>query len=86
MNLVLGTMKDYTRKDMQEIRKYLVSLVDELCEKYGNYWTDRNESDLGMFFIELAAGIGDLLNFNIDKNALETFLPTAKQRKNNRVL
>ena len=78
----MGTLKDYTRKDMQEIRKYLVSLVDELCEKYGNYWTDRNESDLGMFFIELAAGIGDLLNFNIDKNALETFLPTAKQRKN----
>lgn len=78
----MGTLKDYTRKDMKEIREYLVSLVDELCEKYGNFWTDRNESDLGMFFIELAAGIGDLLNFNIDKNALETFLPTAKQRKN----
>ena len=78
----MGVLKDYTRKDMQEIRKYLLSLVDELCERYGNVWTDRNESDLGMFFIELAAGIGDLLNFNIDKTALETFLPTAKQRKN----
>ena len=78
----MGLLKDYTRKDMLEIRQYLISIIDELCDKYGTKWTDRNESDLGMFFVELAAGIADMLNFNIDKNALETYLPTAKQRKN----
>ena len=77
------SLKDYTRKDISDIRAYLVSLIDDICDKYGtNNWTDRNESDLGMVFVELAAGVADMMNFYIDKQALENYLPTVVQRKN----
>ena len=77
------SLKDYTRKDISDIRAYLISLIDDLCNKYGTKsWTDRNESDLGMVFVELAAGVADMMNFYIDKQALENYLPTVVQRKN----
>lgn len=78
----MGVLKDYTRKDIVEIRNYLIDLVNTLSDKYNKNWTDRNESDIGMFFVELAAGIGDMMNYNIDKAVQEVYLPTAEQRKN----
>lgn len=82
----MGKLKDYTRKDISEIRNYLVAKLDEIVDEQSDdtkkRWTDHNESDLGMLFIELASGIADMLNFNIDKQALETYLSSAIQRKN----
>lgn len=72
----------YTNKDIADIRKALVNLVPKLTDK----WTDFNESDLGMVLIELMASVGDLQNFYMDIQALETFLDTAKQDKNLRSL
>lgn len=80
----MGLLKDYARKDIVDIRAYLIDKINEIADNGDgtSKWTDRNESDLGMTFIELMAGVADLLNFNIDKQALETFLLTATQRKN----
>lgn len=74
------SLKDYTRKDIVEIREYLISLIEKIDTE--GRWTDRNESDLGMIYVELAAGVADMLNFYIDKQALENYLPTVTQRKN----
>ena len=74
------SLKDYTRKDITEIRQYLVDLIEKI-DTTGK-WTDRNESDLGMVYLELAAGVADMMNFYIDKQALENYLPTVTQRKN----
>ena len=78
----MGLLKNYSRKGIVEIRSHLVSLVDSLCDKYEKKWTDRNESDIGMFFVELSAGIADMLNYEIDMSVREVYLPTARQRKN----
>lgn len=77
------SLKTFQRRDLKEIRDYIVSLIDGLCEQYGTEeWTDRNAGDLGMLFVELAAVSGDLLNFYIDNQANETYLTSAVQRKN----
>ena len=68
----------YTSRDIVALRKDLVARAKELT----NDWTDFNESDLGMVFIELMAGMGDMLGFYLDKQALECFLGEVKQRKN----
>lgn len=76
-------MNDYDRKDITGLRNYLVSLIDSFMEHYGiRNWSDRNESDMGMVFLELAAGVTDMLNYYIDKQVLEDYLPTAKIRRN----
>lgn len=74
------SLKDYTRKDIAEIRQYLVDTIEKIDN--AGAWTDRNESDIGMVILELMAGVGDMLNFYIDKQALENYLPTVTQRKN----
>ena len=76
-------MNDYDRKDITGLRNYLVGLIDAFMENYGvRSWSDRNESDIGMVFLELAAGVTDMLNYYIDKQVLENYLPTAKIRRN----
>ena len=69
----------YTGRDIQDIRDNLVKLVQKLDN---NSWTDFNESDIGMAFIEIAAGLGDMLGFYLDKQALETYIDSVKQRRN----
>ena len=77
------SLQDYDRKDITGLRNYLVGLIDTFMEQYGvRNWSDRNESDMGMVFLELAAGITDMLNYYIDKQVLEDYLPTAKIRRN----
>lgn len=68
----------YTNKDIKALREELIEYAKTLTTD----WTDFNESDLGMVFIELMTGIADMLNFYLDKQALEVFLSTVKQRKN----
>lgn len=76
-------MRDYDRKDITGLRNYLVSLIDAFIEQYGvRNWSDRNESDMGMLFLELAAGMSDMLDYYLDKQALENYLPTATVRRN----
>lgn len=76
-------IRDRTTKDVVAMRSYLVSLVDKISERVGSgSWTDHNESDVGMVYLELAAGLTDMLNFYLDKQALENYLPTVTTRKN----
>lgn len=70
--------RSYTNRDIKSIRDQLINQAKELTSD----WTDFNESDLGMVFIELMSGVADMLGFYLDKQAMENFLPTVKQRKN----
>lgn len=68
----------YTAKDFEEIRDQLVNAIPLVTDR----WTDFNESDVGVTLLELWAAIGDMLAFYLDQQANETFLETARQRKN----
>lgn len=68
----------YTSRDIQDIRNYLVNIVESLTDE----WTDFNESDAGMVLIELMSGLADMLGFYLDKQTLECYIGTVKQRKN----
>lgn len=68
----------YTSRDIQDIRNYLVNTVEDLTDE----WTDFNESDAGMVLIELMSGLADMLGFYLDKQTLECYIGTVKQRKN----
>lgn len=68
----------YTNRDFDSIKQWLVSLIPQLTPN----WTDFNESDIGMALVELMAAYGDMLSFQLDMQALETYLPTVQQRQN----
>ena len=69
----------YTDRDASAIRQ---RLVDYIKENYSDEITDFNESSLIMMLIELLSGTSDMLQYRIDRQALESYLPTAKQRSN----
>ena len=68
----------YTDRDFEAIRERIVERIPELTDK----WTDFNESDPGMAFIEVLSAVQDLLCYYIDRQALECFMHTVSQRKN----
>ena len=79
----IKNVKTFSRRTTKEIRDYIVSLIDGLCDKYDTEkWTSRESDDLGMLFVELATSVGDLLNFYISNQARENYLTSAVQRKN----
>lgn len=69
----------YTDRDASAVRERLVAYIKE---NYSEEITDFNESSLIMMLIELLAGTSDMLQYRIDRQALESYLPTAKQRSN----
>jgi hypothetical protein len=68
----------YTNKDFLSIRTDLINYVKQY---YPDSFTDFTENDLGILFIELIAGLGDSLNYQIDRKYQETQLEFAQQRK-----
>lgn len=60
----------------------------DLAKKLSNDWdpSKSNESDPVIVLIKLATFLADHLNYNIDKNILENFLPTATQETSTRNL
>lgn len=68
----------YTNRDIVAIRKEIMNRVRELTED----WRDMNESDVGVTYIEFLAGIADMLNFYLDREALEHSIYSARQDKN----
>lgn len=81
--IVLNTNKlSYTGRDISAIRKNIISNIPKITDK----WTDFNESDIGMAYIETLAGAIDLLGYYLDKQALENYLPTVTQAKNARAI
>ena len=77
-DLELSSMS-YTSKDFGALYPELL----DLAKKLTNSWNPAtsNESDPGVVLLKEAAFIGDHNNYNIDKNILENFLPSATQDK-----
>lgn len=68
---------DYTSKDYYSLREELIARVkDRLPE-----WTASDPADFGVALVEAFAYLGDLINYYIDRNANESFLTTATQRR-----
>ena len=69
----------YTNKDFGELR---LSLINHAKTYFPQVYSDFNESSPGMMFIEMAAYIGDVLNFYSDVQLQESFLYTVNERMN----
>lgn len=76
--------KSYTNKDFATIYPELLELAKKLTNKWDP--STSNESDPGVVLLKLLAFIGDKTNYNIDKNILEAFMPSATQESSMRKL
>src|SRR5437588_7889298 len=68
---------DYLARDYDSFRQALVDLIPAKVPE----WTDRSEADFGIVLIELAAYMGDILSYYLDRVANEAFLATAQERR-----
>lgn len=73
-----------TKKDFVQIWNELLEVAGKLSERWDP--TSTNESDPGIVLLKALTGIADKLNYNIDKNTLEAFMPTAAQEESMRKL
>lgn len=73
-----------TKKDFVQIWGELLDVAGKLSERWDP--TSTNESDPGIVILKALTGIADKLNYNIDKNILEAFMPTAAQEESMRKL
>ena len=73
-----------TKKDFVQIWNELLDVAGKLSERWDP--TSTNESDPGIVILKALTGIADKLNYNIDKNTLEAFMPTAAQEDSMRKL
>jgi hypothetical protein len=73
-----------TKKDFVQIWNELLEVASKLSERWDP--TSTNESDPGIVILKALTGIADKLNYNIDKNILEAFMPTAAQEDSMRKL
>lgn len=73
-----------TKKDFVQIWNELLEVAGKLSERWDP--TSTNESDPGIVILKALTGIADRLNYNIDKNTLEAFMPTAAQEDSMRKL
>lgn len=69
--------KSFTNKDFASIYTEILDLTQKISPKWNP--AASNESDPGVVLLKLAAFVGDKLNYNIDKNTLENFMPSATQ-------
>ena len=68
----------YTSRDYMSIFEDLVNSIPTLT----TLWTSRDEADPGIVLVKLMSMLGDMLSFNLDKQALETYPGSVTQRKN----
>ena len=69
---------NYLGREFSSIRNNLIEFAKSYFPKTYN---DFNEADPGMMFIEMAAYVGDLLNFYVDNQYRETLLHSAEEKK-----
>jgi hypothetical protein len=67
---------DYTSRDYTSLSADLKGLI----ENFAPQWTSRDSSDFGIVLLELFAYLGDVLNYQIDRAANESFITTSTQR------
>lgn len=68
----------FLSRDTNSLIQEIVTYIKAECPEI----TDFNESSVEMTLIEWFAGVCDMLSFYMDNQALETFLKTARQKKN----
>lgn len=66
-----------TNKDYYQVWSELIETASKISERWDPSST--NESDPGIVLLKVLTAITDKLNYNIDKNILEAFMPTAAQ-------
>lgn len=69
----------YVERDYQSI---VADVVNKIKTEYGDNWNDEYEDSLAMMLIEAFAYIFDKLNYCLDRQANEAYLPTATERQN----
>lgn len=67
----------YTDKDFPGLYEDVIDIADNLSNRWDP--AHSNESDPGVVLLKEAAFVADHNNYNIDKNILENFLPSATQ-------
>lgn len=73
-----------TKKDYYQIWNELLELASKISTRWSPDST--NESDPGIVLLKSLVAIADKLNYNIDKNTLEAFMPSATQQESMRKL
>lgn len=76
--------KSYISKDFRTVYTEILDIAKKLSEKWEP--TSSNESDPGIVLLKLLAFVADKNNYNIDKNVLECFMPSATQETSMRKL
>ena len=73
-----------TKKDYYQLWNELMELADKISDRWSPAST--NESDPGIVLLKSLTAVADKLNYNIDKNTLEAFMPSATQEDSMRKL
>ena len=73
-----------TKKDFYQIWNELLEVAGKLSDRWDPSST--NESDPGIVLLKVLTAIADKLNYTIDKNTLEAFMPSAAQEESMRKL
>ncbi len=73
-----------THKDFYQIYNELLDAAKKISDRWDP--TVTNESDPGIVLLKVLTGIADKLNYNVDKNILEAFMPSATQEESMRKL
>ena len=76
--------KSYINKDFASIYPELLDLAKKMSRRWDPETS--NESDPGIVLLKLLGFIGDKLNYNVDKNVLECFMPSCTQESSMRKL
>ena len=81
-----GTNKKIVKKEVNYLGRDFTDIRENLIEFAKNYfpnqYNDFNEASPGMMFVEMAAYVGDVLNYYVDNQFRETLLQHAEERKN----
>lgn len=72
------------KKDFYQIYPEILEIVQKISERWNPQTS--NESDPGVVLLKILAFIADKNNYNIDKNVLEAFMPSASQEESMRKL
>lgn len=73
-----------TKRDFYQIWNELLDTASKLSNRWDPSST--NESDPGIVLLKVLTAIADKLNYTIDKNTLEAFMPSATQEESMRKL
>lgn len=73
-----------TKKDFYQIWNEILELAGKISERWDP--TSTNESDPGVVLLKVLTAVADKLNYTIDANTLEAFMPSAAQEESMRKL